>query len=49
VADQVANTALGLTAPSWRFPVFPNVRGVAAHVVYGMALGLLLVAGANVR
>lgn len=43
--DQGANTVLGLTAPSWEFPAIANVRGVVAHVVYGLALGLLLTSG----
>lgn len=46
VVDQAANTVLGLTAPSWEFPVVANVRGVAAHAVYGASLGLMLEAGA---
>jgi hypothetical protein len=43
--DQTANTVLGLTAPSWKFPAGTHVRAVAAHVVYGTALGLMLAAG----
>lgn len=45
VVDQGANTALRLTAPSWEFPAIANVRGVLAHVAYGLTLGLLLAAG----
>lgn len=40
--DQIANTVLGLTAPSWKFPPIANVRGALAHVVYGGAVGLML-------
>jgi hypothetical protein len=43
--DQAANTALGLTAPSWRFPAVTHVRAMAAHAVYGLALGLMLSTG----
>ncbi len=45
LVDQLANTALGLTAPTWQFPAVANVRAVAAHAVYGVSLGLLLSAG----
>lgn len=45
VVDQAANAALGLTAPSWRFPIVTNVRAGAAHIVYGTSLGLMLDAG----
>lgn len=44
--DRAANTVLGLTAPFWQFPIIANVRGVAAHGVYGACLGLILEAGA---
>jgi hypothetical protein len=44
-ADQGTNTLLGLTPPSWRFPVITQVRAFVAHLVYGLCLGLLLVAG----
>jgi hypothetical protein len=47
VVDQVANTALALTAPSWKFPAVTHLRAVAAHAVYGVALGLMLDAGAT--
>jgi hypothetical protein len=47
LVDQGANTALGLTAPSWEFPAVANVRAVAAHVAYGLALGLMLTAGGD--
>ncbi len=43
--DQGANTVLRLTAPSWRFPLVTQARAVAAHLVYGVALGLLLAGG----
>lgn len=44
-ADQGMNTVLGLTAPTWRFPLVTQARAIAAHAVYGTALGLLLSAG----
>lgn len=47
VVDQGANTVLGLTAPTWEFPAVTQVRAVAAHAVYGIALGLLLAAGSS--
>jgi hypothetical protein len=43
--DQGANTVLGLTAPTWRFPLVTQARAVAAHTAYGLALGLMLAAG----
>lgn len=43
--DQAATTVLGLTAPTWRFPLVTNIRAVAAHAVYGASLGLMLEAG----
>ena len=43
--DQAANPVLGLTAPTWQFPTFTQVRAVAAHAVYGTVLGLLRAAG----
>lgn len=47
LVDQAANTALGLTAPTWRFPPITQARGVVAHGIYGAALGLLLSAGGD--
>lgn len=37
----------GLTAPLSEFPLVAHVRGVAGHVVYGLALGLMLAAGGD--
>lgn len=45
--DQGMNTALGLTAPPRAWPWQAHARGVVAHAVYGLALGLLLAAGAD--
>jgi len=39
------NTVLGLTAPTWHFPLLTQVRALVAHLVYGLALGLLLATG----
>jgi hypothetical protein len=47
VVDQGMNTVLGLTAPPRAWPWQAHVRGVVAHAVYGVALGLLLAAGAE--
>jgi hypothetical protein len=44
-ADQGMNTVLGLTAPTWRFPLVTQVRALVAHLAYGLALGLLVAAG----
>jgi len=44
-ADQGMNTVLGLTAPTWHFPLLTQVRALVAHLVYGLALGLLLATG----
>lgn len=45
--DQLANTALNLTAPTWQFPPVTQVRAVAARAAYGLALGLMLSASAE--
>lgn len=47
VVDQGMNTVLGLTAPPRAWPWQAHVRGVIAHAVYGVSLGLLLAAGAE--
>ena len=45
--DEGFNTALGLTAPPQAWPWQAHARGLAAHLVYGAALGLLLAAGSD--
>lgn len=47
VIDQGMNTFLGLTAPPRAWPWQAHARGVVAHAVYGVSLGLLLAAGAE--
>lgn len=47
LVDEGMNTLLGLTAPPREWPWQARVRGVAAHIVYGVALGLLLAAGGD--
>ncbi len=47
LVDQGMNTVLGLIAPPRTWPWQAHVRGVVAHAVYGVALGLLLAAGAE--
>lgn len=49
IVDRGMNTALGLTAPPRAWPWQAHARGVAAHAVYGAALGLLLGAGERTR
>lgn len=44
-ADQGMNTARKLTASPGDFPLVTHARAVAAHAVYGLALGLTLAAG----
>lgn len=44
-ADQGVKRGPRLMAPTWLFPWQAQAWGVAAHVVYGLALGLLLTAG----
>ena len=41
VVDEGANTILGLTPPPSQVPFSTHLRGFAAHLVYGAALGLL--------
>jgi hypothetical protein len=41
VVDEGANTILGLTPPPSQGPFSTHLRGFAAHLVYGAALGLL--------
>ncbi len=45
--DEGMNTVLGLTAPPQEWPWQAHARGVAAHAVYGAALGLLLATGSD--
>jgi len=45
IVDHGMNTALGLTAPPRAWPWQAHARGMAAHAVYGAALGLLLGSG----
>ncbi|MCA1703341.1 MAG: DUF1440 domain-containing protein [Actinobacteria bacterium] len=47
VVDEGMNTVFGLTAPPREWPWQAHARGVAAHAVYGAALGLLLAAGSD--
>ncbi len=37
-ANLVVVPALGLTPPSWEFPIETTVRGVGYHIAYGVAL-----------
>lgn len=41
-ADEGANAVLGLTPPATEFPFVTHARALAAHLVYGFALGALL-------
>jgi hypothetical protein len=41
IVDEGANTILGLTPPPSQGPFSTHLRGFAAHLVYGAALGLL--------
>ena len=49
VVDEAANTLLGLTAAPAEWPWQAHARGIGAHAVYGVALGLLLGAGEDDR
>ena len=42
LADEGANTALGLTPPPREFPLVTHARALLAHVVYGLSLGALV-------
>lgn len=48
VVDEGANAVLGLTPPAPEWPLVTHVRALAAHLVYGVALGALLAAGDTV-
>lgn len=37
-ANLVLVPALGLTPPSWEFPIETSIRGVGYHIAYGVAL-----------
>jgi hypothetical protein len=39
VADEGANPVLDLTPPATEFPLVTHLRALAAHVVYGLAVG----------
>lgn len=45
VFDEGANAVLGLTPPAPEWPLVTHGRALAAHLVYGVALGGLLVVG----
>jgi hypothetical protein len=45
LVDEGANAVLGLTPPATEWPLVTHTRAVAAHLVYGVALGALLMAG----
>lgn len=40
--DEGANAVLGLTPPATEFPLVTHARALAAHLVYGLAVGALL-------
>jgi hypothetical protein len=40
--DEGANYVLGLTPPAPEWPLVTHFRALAAHLVYGLALGSLL-------
>jgi len=42
LVDEGANAVLGLTQPATEFPLVTHVRALAAHLVYGLAVGALL-------
>ena len=42
VVDEGANYVLGLTAPAPEWPWVAHLCALAAHLVYGLALGSLL-------
>ena len=44
LVDEGANPVLGLTPPATAYPLVTHVRALAAHLVYGVALGGLLLA-----
>lgn len=39
VADELMAPALGFTAPNRAYPLVTHLRGVAAHLVFGLAVG----------
>lgn len=45
VVDEGANAVLGLTPPAPEWPLVTHIRALAAHLVYGVALGGLLAVG----
>lgn len=47
LVDEGMNTVLRLTAPPQEWPWQAHARGVLAHAVYGVSLGVLLAAGAE--
>jgi uncharacterized membrane protein YagU involved in acid resistance len=38
IIDEALNPALGITAPSHRYPVSSHVRGFLTHIIYGLVL-----------
>ena len=45
VVDEGANVVLGLTPPAPEWPFVTHIPALAAHLVYGVALGGLLTLG----
>ena len=38
VADEIMAPSLGFTAPNRAYPIVTHLRGVAAHLVFGLAV-----------
>jgi hypothetical protein len=48
VVDEGANAVLGLSPPAPEWPLVTHIRALATHLIYGVALGGLLVVGGAV-
>ena len=45
LVDEIANPLLGLTPPPGKYPLVTHLRGLAGHLVYGLAVAGLVEAG----
>ena len=45
LVDEIGNPLLGFTPPPQKYPLVSHLRGLAGHVVYGLAVAVIVEAG----
>lgn len=45
IVDEIANPLLGFTPPPQKYPLVTHLRGVTGHLVFGLAVAVLVEAG----